>query len=272
MRMILAMVLAVALGTVVFSNDDLPVKPVKLGDKPNAPPEPKPVPLETEDPRDVPPPVFYGEELEASRDSIVYVIDGSRSMLTGVNGGLKALRHDPGQGTVTYAWREGGNTYGIASGPGSWLPASRWDRAVFELFHSVEGLANSFRFNVVVYNCVNVMFRAHTVQATPANKAALAAWITSMRQLPVGGTDTGTAVAVGLGERANKHVVLLTDGEPGCLVPFAHAPAGAHRALIRRSNRQRATIDVFGIAATGRWRAFCVAVASENSGHYYDVR
>jgi len=44
-----------------------------------------------------------------------------------------------------------------------------------------------------------------------------------------------------------------------------------HRAMIRRNNTQGATINVFGISASGSYRAFCQAVASDSGGSYFDV-
>ena len=44
-----------------------------------------------------------------------------------------------------------------------------------------------------------------------------------------------------------------------------------HRSVIRGANSQGATINVFGIAASGSYRAFCQGVASDAGGAYFDV-
>lgn len=90
---------------------DLPV--VLQHDDPNAP-APGSVPPEAEgdDPRDEPPPVFFGEEIESENDSICYVIDLSGSM----------------------------RRYG------------RLERAREELHRSILGLTPNVRFNVIAYS------------------------------------------------------------------------------------------------------------------------
>ena len=62
-------------------------------------------------------------------------------------------------------------------------------------------------------------------------------------------------------------VVLLTDGSPNC---GASGMTG-HRSMIANANTQGATVNVFGIAATGRYRGFCQGVASDSGGSYFDV-
>jgi hypothetical protein len=41
--------------------------------------------------------------------------------------------------------------------------------------------------------------------------------------------------------------------------------------MIRDANTQGASVNVFGIAASGSYRAFCQGVASDNGGQYFDV-
>ena len=47
--------------------------------------------------------------------------------------------------------------------------------------------------------------------------------------------------------------------------------ASGHRSMIRNANSQGATINVFGIAASGSYRAFCQGVAADSGGAYFDV-
>ena len=221
---------------------DLPVPPVRLGDPPATSPPPAhlPVPDEDgEDPRDTPPPIYYGEEIDTETDSVIYVIDISCSM--SVDG--------------------------------------RMGRAQQELIRSVGGLAESFRFNVIAYASVSYQCFDARVPATADNKARLRAWVLNYN--PHEYTATGPACAQALSDRENLSVVLLTDGIPNWGVTTGAGPntppaeqetlqADAHRKVIRQANTG-ATIDVFGIAATGNMRAFCQAVASDSGGRYTDV-
>ena len=93
---------------------DAPVSAPKLGGKPTQPdhstvPAP-PDPLDDE-PRDTPPPTFFGEKIDLGADAVVYVLDKSCSM-----------RFD-----------------------------SRLERATQETIRSVQSLDPSLRFNVYVY-------------------------------------------------------------------------------------------------------------------------
>ena len=214
---------------------DLPMPPVRLGDPPAVPFAPDDD--DGDDPRDTPPPVFYGEEIESESDSIVYVIDTSCSMMVGFTGS-----------------------------PSDPLRTSRLAKAKREVLRSIHGLPASFRFNVVGYSCEYIRWSAKAKPATEENKAAYFRW--SGRLWYHGSTGTGPAVAATLSfERDNLSVVLLTDGMPNC---GARGLRG-HREVIRQANRQGATINVFGILARGQWRAFCQGVASDSGGSYFDV-
>ncbi|MEZ6185373.1 MAG: VWA domain-containing protein [Planctomycetota bacterium] len=194
------------------------------------------VPVEPDD--DLPP-TFIGEEIDSENDTIVYVIDVSGSM---------------GWDTQSYTRPDGT----VASG-------TRIERAQAELIRSIRGLSENFRFNVVSYDCSARTWQPAVVDATPPNKASAEAWVAALR--PTGATGTGPATAVALSDRENMAVVLLTDGAPNC---GANGAAG-HRRMIASANAQGASVNVFGIAASGSYRAFCQGVASDNSGVYVDV-
>lgn len=203
---------------------DLPIIPEHYDPKNRAPgPIPKP---DGDDARDEPPPVFFGEEIDAESDSIFYVIDFSCSM-------------------------------------------GRLDRDVkakTEFARSVKALPPSFRFNVVVYSCQLSLWSPVMRKADTANKAEAVAFVEARH--PHSGTGTGPAVGLALTtDRQNMSVVLLTDGAPNC---GADGAAG-HRAMIQNMNTQGATINVFGIDASGEWRAFCQDVAADSGGAYFDV-
>jgi hypothetical protein len=228
---------------------DLPLdKPILTAPTPTPAP-PEPVPIEDDgdqdDPRDEPPPVIYGEEIDSENDTIVYVIDRSGSM-----------DWDDASFTDIDGNRRTGN---------------RMERAKCELQRSILGLSRNFRFNIIAFDCATFRWRSQMQEANDANKAAAIAWVRGLN--PGGATGTGPATALGLEQRDNMSVVLLTDGEPNCGMPNEYDDFNddAHRRLIRDSNTQRATVTVFGIAASGRYRRFCQNVASDNGGAYFDV-
>ena len=223
------------------SDLDLPMEPTRITD-PNAfaPPTPiEPDDDDGDDPRDTPPPVIYGEEIDTETDTIFYVIDQSCSM---------------GWDTQSYTTLDG-NT---ASGP-------RMARAKAELNRSIMGLSDNFEFNIISFDCGTRQWSGAMQEANDANKQSAVAWVNSLQ--PGGATGTGPATASALGDKDNMTVVLLTDGAPNC---GANGSNG-HRSMIRNANTQGATINVFGIAASGSYRAFCQGVASDSGGSYFDV-
>jgi len=217
---------------------DLPIPPPRLGPPKNEPPIPE---APEEDPRDTPPPVFYGEEIECESDTIYYVLDMSGSMQSQTT-------------TRPYVDPDGKITTG-----------NRWERAKAEAIKSIRGLADSFRFGILVYNCGTDAWSAELREATRANKEAAEAWI-RRHYWADGMTGTGPATSLALRLRTSA-VVLLTDGEPNC---GANGLQG-HRLMISQNNVERAPITVFGIDARGEWRAFCQSVAADSGGRYIDV-
>jgi Mg-chelatase subunit ChlD len=197
-----------------------------------------------DDPHDDPPPVLYGEEIESESDSIYYVLDISGSMDWDVS---------------SYVDLDGSRRMG-----------TRIERAKVELVRSIQQLSRNFRFNIVAYDCGNRRWAPLMVEASPANKASATAWVMALRAL--GATGTGPAMVVALSEKENLAVVLLTDGAPNCGAGSGSWDAVEdHRRMIRSANSQGATIDVFGIAANGEYRAFCQRVAADSGGSYRDV-
>lgn len=143
---------------------------------------------------------------------------------------------------------------------------ARDQKAKAEFARSVAGLPPTLRFNVVVYSCELLLWSPAMRPATEANKQDAIAFVLSRN--PSSGTATGPAVGLALGmDTENKSIVLLTDGEPNC---GAEGMPG-HRAMIRHLNAQGATITVFGIAAGNPWRSFCLDVAADSGGGYFDV-
>ena len=235
----------------VPSDLDLPLeKPLY---QPPAPPTPPPAPVPPPpDPTDVPsdPPTIYGEEIVSENDTLVYVIDQSGSM-----------DWDP----ASYVDVDGRRRNG-----------TRMERAKAEISRSILGLSENFRFNIVSYDCSTRQWRNALVPANDGNKQSALAWVRALR--PIGATGTGPAVALGLRNRDNKLVVLLTDGAPNCGVPAGDgwyydesAAISQHRRMISSNNSQGARINVFGIAASGVYRRFCQNVASDSGGSYTDV-
>lgn len=208
-----------------------------------------------EGPKDEPPPVFFGEEIDGAGNNIVYVLDRSASMnLDGPNGPASV---------------------GGAGG-------TRWDSALREVRRSVEGLSRAFLFDIVVYNCEMQVCWSSLREATEDNKIAALEWLKQWQPRSGTGTGPGVCQAFALG---SDSVVLLTDGEPTCPgnyteeVGFYHqatwtenAVRDGHRRMIRNGNTQHAIVTVFGIEARNEYRAFCQNVAADNGGSYYDVR
>ncbi|MCO5171002.1 MAG: VWA domain-containing protein [Planctomycetes bacterium] len=202
---------------------DLPVLPESYD--PSRQPPPVPPPRDTRDPRDEPPPVFFGEEIPVEADSLIFVLDFSGSMVI----------------------------------------ADRIHHLKLEFERAVNALPQTFHFNVVAYRCDLQTWSKERQRATPEAKASAIAWVHKLNAAD--GTATGPAVALALGDKGNVTVVLLTDGAPTCgAMGFE-----AHRSMIRNANSQGATINVFGIAAFDEYRTFCLNVARDSNGSYWDV-
>ncbi|MGD9727419.1 MAG: hypothetical protein AB7L09_00710 [Nitrospira sp.] len=224
---------------------DLPVPPVRLGDKkPHAPAEDDDP---TADPRDTPAPTFYGEEIDCEGDSIYYVIDMSGSM------------QNCGAGTPGNLMRS------FVAPDGSIQLGNRWERAKAEAIRSIRGLADNFKFGIVLYNCSTEAWSSELRDATATNKADAEGWL-RRHYWADGMTATGPGTAIGL-RAGTGAVVLLTDGEPNC---GADGLEG-HRRMISSNNVRHVPITVFGIDAQGDWRRFCQNVANDSGGKYYDV-
>jgi hypothetical protein len=223
------------------------VPPVKLDSR-----LPKSGPVNTtpppaDDPRDEPPPVFFGEEIDADTNSIIYVVDNSGSMTISV---------EP-----------------FTDETGAVVRGNRLDRAKAELRRSISSLPQSFYFNVIFYDECMMSCWPQKKRATADNKAAAFAWIGGVQ--PDGWTNTGLAVATALRDKENKSVVLLSDGSPNfldCAMNYV-GTFEQHRELIRNSNTQGAVINTFGIglSADQDARSFMQAVAAENRGSYVQV-
>jgi hypothetical protein len=154
---------------------------------------------------------------------------------------------------------------------------TRMERAKCELSRSILGLARNFSFNIIAYTCATSRWSETMRVADEANKAAAVGWVRAIEA--DGATGTGPAVSLALSERDNMSVVLLTDGAPNCGVwEFSTDDwlnddiiLPAHQRMIRDNNLQHATINVFGIAASGDYRRFCMNVAADSGGAYFDV-
>ena len=190
-----------------------------------------------DDPRDEPPPVFFGEEIDVEGGALVYVLDCSGSMSLGA-------------------------------------PVTRFEKAQRELRRSIAGLPPTLKFNVVDYDCAIMSMWPAARAATPEAKALADAYVAAL--VPRGGTGTAPAVIRAFADPAGSTVVLLTDGCPTCGVSGSGGGKsgwgqGCHRTAIRNANHRRATVNVFGIETGGVTREFCQAVAADSSGSYFDV-
>jgi len=256
---------------------DLPVQPVKFGDKAPiskpAPPKTPPSPENEEepDPRDTPPPIFFGEDVVVEGDSLIYVLDASGSMQVGCPGGYVVQKSETGNRMTAWMMMGTNKPYGSPIRGRTWTGASRWQRAQIETIKSISTLPDTFRFNIIVYDCSIRAWKKVTVPASPGNRSAAISWIMLMD--PGGGTGTGVAVFQALQDKTVDKILLLTDGGPNC--PFAGSLQETfkrHLELILRGNTRGASIDVFGVGAEGALRAWCQSVAGLNHGSYYDVK
>jgi Mg-chelatase subunit ChlD len=141
----------------------------------------------------------------------------------------------------------------------------RLTKAKTELKRSIEGLPANFSFNIISYHCYMIRFWPNLQRATDSNKEIAKKGVDGLGAS--GGTATGPATAMALDDKQVMSVVLLTDGGPNC---GAQNKEG-HRRMINNANSQRATISVFGISASGDYRAFCQQVASDSGGAYIDL-
>jgi len=226
-------------------NLDLPMDAPKIAPPTPTPPTPPENPTPVTNPNN--PPTIYGKDLKSENGTVVYVIDISGSM-----------GWDIGQ----YITPDGKTATG-----------ARIDRAKAELTRSVTSLPMNFKFNMVSFDCSYYPWMANTVPADAGNKSAAIGWISMLQ--PQSATGTGPATAAALSDRSNKLLVLLTDGAPNCGAGDEsgdQACMDAHRMMIDQGNTQHAVINVFGIGATGDFKAFCMQVAADNAGSYTDVR
>lgn len=244
--LILILLASYALAQNYDKDMDLPVEAPVFGQKqaekqPPKPPEAPPI--------ENPPPVIYGKEIRSQSGTIEYVLDISGSM-TEEYGTYLTLDNQ------------------VLFGP-------RIARAKASLARSIYSLPKSFKFNVFAYYCVVIQWKGGLTDASDAEKQSAIAWINALE--PQGGTGTGPAVSWALNsDKTNKLMVLLTDGRPNCGAGSGYdddpSCIEAHLSQIKWANTQKASINVFGISATGKFRAFCIDVACQNNGSYTDVK
>ena len=202
-------------------------------EKPPLPEDPPPQPEEDDGPR------LYDEEIPTQIDTIIYVIDISGSM---------------GGGRNSYTGLDGEPAYG-----------SRIERAKVELVKSINSLSEDFKFNVVAYSCNLQRVFESMQQATPENKARAIGWVYALHV--GGGTGTGPAGALGLSEKSNQTLVILSDGHPNC----GARGIDGHRQMILDADTQHAVIHTFGISANGQFEAFLRSLSDATGGVYHDI-
>jgi Mg-chelatase subunit ChlD len=256
MRRLAVLLLCACLAGLTRAGDDLDLPLDPKPDPPKPPPKQvtvaaapakAPPPVQTYDaPPQSLPPEIYGKDLKSASASLVYVIDISGSM---------------------------DNTDG--------QPTTRLERAKRELERSLASLPQTFRFNVLAYDCsYSTRFDGGgtgslgLATADPTHIAKAQTWVADLKA--GGATGTGPSVCAALSERDNLLVVVLTDGAPNCGAGpgLDNDPntLAAHLSMVKWFNEQHAEIDVFGIGATGAFRQFCLDLAQQNAGGYQDVR
>jgi hypothetical protein len=184
-------------------------------------------------------PDLYDEDLPTETDSIIYVIDISGSM---------------DWGTSSYTGLDGNPTTGTLL-----------DRAKVEVIRSINQLTEDWEFNMIAFDCYMRRWRGARAKATAANKAQAIQWVGSLRA--EGATGTGPAGSLGLSDKDNKTVAILTDGAPNC----GASGFSGHLNMICSANTQGAKVHTFGIGAYGSFEQFLRDVASRNNGRYYPI-
>lgn len=133
---------------------DLPILPPVYNPQ-HEYPAPDPLPYELDLP-DEPPPVIYGEEINSSSDSVIYVVDISASM-------------------SHYA---------------------RLIRAKEELARSIGSLPTFFRFNIIAYNCGMNPWAEELQMATPMARANAIDWVNQLTAAGGTGTGQAVVAAL----------------------------------------------------------------------------
>lgn len=139
---------------------------------------------------------------------------------------------------------------------------SRLDRAKRELRIAISSLPDSWEFGVCTYGTSIWHLAPNLIVASPTNKAEAIKWVNGMAAS--GSTHTGPAMVDSFNRYDSDFYVLITDGVPANGTEWT-------RNTIRDGNVRGATINVFGVEASGTFRAFCQGVASDSGGHYTDV-
>ena len=196
-----------------------------------------------DDPRDTPPPSFYGEDIDPESDALVYVLDFSCSMSL-----MEPAPFRQPNGSVT--------------------TGTRRERLLAEVEISLSKLSESFKFSIVVYGTSFTAFKTELVPANAENKVAAMQWLSEKRCL--GMTITGPATVYGFSLQGHEHILLLTDGRPNWDGASVREPPW-HRALIRNRNERGVTVDVFGLGLEAAARTFCRGVASDSGGQFFEI-
>lgn len=137
-------------------------------------------------------------------------------------------------------------------------------KAKIELADAIRSLPSSFSFNIIAFDCSMRRWSITRREATDANKTSAISFVSSL--VPMGGTGTGFAVALGLSDIANQTVLLLSDGGPNCGLT-----APQHLSMIRSANARNASIHAFAISPTTTARSFLQSIAAQNNGRYVEI-
>jgi hypothetical protein len=201
----------------------------------------------------IPPPTgprtveFFGRQIPAPGDRVVYVVDGSDSMLE--------LYGD-------FVDREGNLVVG----------GTKWDLLKDRTIQSITELPPSFSFNVYPYNGTEVSgicnpitgpWQPMSVPATAANKAGAVAFLEAY--LPVGMTGTAGAVSEALqSDPQNRTLILCTDGLWNC-----PAVSGSEQLCeMFNANVAGAAIHSFGIRVDGPFARVLQEIAKLTYGTF----
>ncbi len=193
---------------------------------------------------------YFGRDLPAPDDRVVYVLDSSESMLVTFG---------------DFVDRDGNLVQG----------GSEWDLLLDRTIQSISELPPGFSFNIISFagfddpvagDCIPslVPWQSVSVPATQGSKDAAVAWLQGI--VPLGKTGTAWAVAEALSRDPQcRTLILCTDGLWNC----PGLQSGAEQlCTMFNANPQKAAIHAFGILVQDRFARVLQEIAKLTGGTF----
>jgi hypothetical protein len=151
------------------------------------------------------------------------------------------------------------------------MEGGRWERVVDETLRAIAGIKDNW-WGVVVFDShcpAWHVFQQRLLEPTEENRNALTAWLGTFQPLSATNTSQAMIMAFQLGA---TRAVLLTDGVPNVNNEGRIRNPAWHQQRIQRHN-PGVVIDVFGLGIQSNpvARGFCVGVATDSGGIYYQL-